>query len=247
VEVEVRTGAFFHRGREYVVALVRDLGWRRRLERETLRVGERERLLLGKELHDGLGQHLTGVAFMAKTLARKLAGAHAREAEDVEAIGRLVKDAVGQIRVLSKGLELSEYEGQELPQALEEMSSVVGRLMGVSMELDLDPGLKNGDMKLDRGQATQLYRVCHDVVSDAVRNRMAQKVRIQIRKVEEGVLLSVQHDGAVQAQEAVGDRSLLSFRLRYRARLLDASLEMSQNPEGVTTVLCSVRVNGEQG
>jgi signal transduction histidine kinase len=242
VEAEVHAAEFSLYGRTFLLCLVRDMGWRRRVERETLRVGEKERLLLGKELHDGLGQHMTGVAFMAKTLSQRLADRGSDGADEVERIGHLLKDAVGQIRILSKGLELSEYEGQELPGALEEMSAVARRLMGVAVALDLQPGLAADGGGLDRMQATQVYRLCHDVVSDAVRNRLAQNIRITIGRTGDRMTIHIVQDGRRPRAEVSEGPAMPDYRLRYRARLLDATLNVSE--DGGATTTCSFRVAG---
>ena len=246
LEVELNTAFFTHGGEDFTLSTIRDATWRQRLERETLRVGERERLLLGKELHDGLGQHLTGVAFIAKTLAKKLVAAGHEGAREAEEIGHLVKDAVGQIRILSKGLELSEYDGSDLPRALEEMAGVVRRLMGVELDLAMDPAVEKGEASLDRTQATQLYRLCHDVVSEAVRARLARTIHIQLRKEGERVVLEIRHDGAKPSEGSSSQEKLPAYRLRYRARLLDASLQLFEDPAGGSVTTCSFQVQGDE-
>lgn len=241
LDVELHTAKLSLRSEVFRLSLVRDLTRRRQVERETLRVGEKERLLLGMELHDGLGQHLTGVAFMAKTLAARLVDARDPGAEDAVRISQLVKDAVGQIRVLSRGLELTEYEARELPEALAEMAGVVRRLMGVELEVDLDLDGPDKGEGIDTFLTTQLYRLCHEVVSDAVRNRLAQRVRVRIRRDGPRVLMTVRHDGS---SPRTTQSSLSDFRLRYRARLLDAAVEVSDGETGETVITCSFETEG---
>jgi PAS domain S-box-containing protein len=245
VEVELNSAEFGYEDREFLLVSIRDMGRIRKRERETLRVGERERLLLGKELHDGLGQHLTGVAFMAKTLARNLVGKEGRGAETAEEIGELLRDAVGQIRILVKGLELSEYEARDLPGALREMSEVVGRLMGCRMEVDLPEGMEEGTVPLSRTEATQLYRICHDVVSEAVRTHMAQKIQVRLRESDGVARLVIRYDGSPPRRQDRSDSSEPAYRLRYRARLMDADLDVQVSPEGGSTTTCSFRLSRE--
>ncbi len=71
----------------YVIATGLDVTDRRALEAAVLDISEREQVRIGQDLHDGLGQHLTGVAFMSKVLQQKLAdsplpGAAADAAQD---------------------------------------------------------------------------------------------------------------------------------------------------------------------
>lgn len=89
----------------------RDITERKRLEQEVLQISERERRRIGQDLHDGLGQHLTGIAFLSKSLQQRLAAkssvgaaATAEESNDAGRIAELVQQAVGQTRALARGL-----------------------------------------------------------------------------------------------------------------------------------------------
>ena len=250
VNVEANTGTFEVGGETYSLSTMRDVGWRNRMERETLRVAEKERLLVGKELHDGLAQHLTGIGFLSATLTSKLIDQGAEGAREAERISRLVRDGVGQIRVLSKGLELSELSGEELPEALEEMAGVVRRIMGVDLRLDVALGREPEGSGMSSMEATQIFRLCHDLVSDAVKKRLASRIRISLREGTDRVDrvdrvdLVVRHDGREAGPERVEDTSPFAFRLRYRARLLDAMLDGSEE-DGWTVTRCSFRLGRE--
>ena len=56
-----------------VSSAIRDISDRKRLEKTILEISEREQRRIGQDLHDGLGQHLTGIAFMTKVQEQKLA------------------------------------------------------------------------------------------------------------------------------------------------------------------------------
>jgi signal transduction histidine kinase len=124
------------------------------------------------------------------------------------------------------------------------MSGVVRRLMGVALELDMGVDLVDGEVELDRVQATQLYRLCHDVVSDAVRNRLARRIQIRIRRDGDRLVLEIRHDGSRPSVEETDSGSSVPFRLRYRARLLDAVVEVSETDSGETMTRCSLMVEG---
>ena len=75
----------------YVIATGLDVTDRRVLEAAVLDISEREQVRIGQDLHDGLGQHLTGVAFMSKVLQQKLAdSALPSAATDAARIAQLV-------------------------------------------------------------------------------------------------------------------------------------------------------------
>ena len=69
-----------------VSSAIRDISERKRLEKTILEISEREQRRIGQDLHDGLGQHLTGIAFMAKVHEQKLAERQVPEAADAAKI-----------------------------------------------------------------------------------------------------------------------------------------------------------------
>jgi len=110
------------------VASVVDITERRRaelalklLEREILRVSEAEQRRIGRELHDGLGQALTGIAFMVHALAARLAQAGSPDAPEAAAITHLVTQATDLAQSLARGLSPVGIRANDLVSALEDL------------------------------------------------------------------------------------------------------------------------------
>jgi Signal transduction histidine kinase len=76
---------------ERTAALEREMAERRRLDQEIARVADRERHRLGQDLHDTLGQHLTGTALTAQALKEKLVARCAPEVPEVEKVVRMLR------------------------------------------------------------------------------------------------------------------------------------------------------------
>ena len=77
---------------------------RKGLEGEILSVSDREQQRLGQELHDGLCQHLTAVAFMTRSIALRLKNHRVIDAADIEKVAELVNTAAVDTRNLSRAL-----------------------------------------------------------------------------------------------------------------------------------------------
>jgi DNA-binding response OmpR family regulator len=92
---------------------------RKRLEYELLEITERERRRLGLDLHDDLGQKLSGLALMTKGLERKLAARHARETADAAKVHDLVQQTLTHARDLAHDLATLDFKDSDLPAALE--------------------------------------------------------------------------------------------------------------------------------
>ena len=90
-------------GAKEVLAIVRDVTERKRLEAEVIEISARERRRIGHDLHDGLGQYLAGIAVKAKLLEEDLQSSPHRAA--VKKLVGLLNNAVGQARSLARGLD----------------------------------------------------------------------------------------------------------------------------------------------
>src|SRR5438874_6353741 len=112
LEARVREGT-----RELRVAnteLQEEIELRKGLEGEILAVSDREQQRLGQELHDGICQHLTGVAFMARSIALRLKNHRVIDAVDIEKIAQLVNEAASDTRNLSRALHRSDIDAAKL-------------------------------------------------------------------------------------------------------------------------------------
>ncbi len=211
---------------------LRDMTWRRQEERRMLKMGEKERMVLGKALHDGLGQQLAGLAILARTFAQELTAKGTAEASEAHRIADLLREAVGEVRLLSRGLELAEYEPGELPQALEELGQVMGQLLGAQVSIRVDLPSGSPGPSLDRFQTTQVYRLCHDLLSDAVRNRLAGRIELSLEAPGEEARIHLVHDGSRPLPERARVSSLVMQRVAYRVRVLEGRLEESSGERG---------------
>ena len=88
----------------YIIATGIDITERKRLEKAILEISADEQRRIGQDLHDGLGQHLTGIAFMSKVQEQKLAEKGLAEAAEAARIVGLVNEAINKTRELAHGL-----------------------------------------------------------------------------------------------------------------------------------------------
>jgi signal transduction histidine kinase len=105
--------------------ILHDLSQRRRLEREVLEAAAAEQRRIGQDLHDGLGQLLTGTAFAVEVLGRKLSARAAPETASIRKLAKLIDQAIGQARQLARGLHPVSLEQGGLAPALEALAAEV--------------------------------------------------------------------------------------------------------------------------
>src|SRR5271166_6168722 len=113
---------------------VRDITERKRLEQEILEVSGRERQRIGRDLHDGLGQELTGIALMLRGLARRLEREAPEAMESVNEIVGLINRSIDSTRCLARGLLPVSIEQGGLLEALHSLADRSRGLYGLEVQ-----------------------------------------------------------------------------------------------------------------
>src|SRR5213083_938818 len=123
---------------ERTAALEREMAERRRLDQEIARVADRERRRLGQDLHDRLGQHLTGTALAAQVLKETLAARSAPEVPEAEKLVHYVEEGIDLTRSLARGFFSPELDTEGLTVALQNLADTVRERFGISCVLHSD-------------------------------------------------------------------------------------------------------------
>lgn len=222
--------------------LEREMQRRMKLEEEILNVVTREKTRVGRDLHDSLGQKLTGAVLMSRALAARTMAALPECREDAERVHELLKEAVAQVRRIARGLAPVDLGERGLVGALEQLAEDI-RESGAGVECHLSlpekiPGV-NGSV------AQHLYHIAQEAVTNALRHSKARHVSVELRASEEAVELVVADDGkGFDAAQAKGGLGLEI--MRYRADLIGGSLDVSSSSSG-TTVCCLIPHSGGDG
>ena len=230
-------------GKDEVTALVRDITDRRIFEKEILEVCHRTQLRIGQDLHDGLGQHLTGITFLSRALENKLTARGLPEAAEAAEIAKLVIQALAQTRNLSRGLFPVELESGGLVPALKELASTMKSLYQLSCGAECEANL----IIKNRSLANHLFRLAQEAVNNAVKHGRAREIRIRLYRKKELTVLSILDDGtgfdaAQQSASGLGIRIM-----QYRAKKIGATLNIQAASNGGTEVLCSFQDGSEEG
>jgi len=227
-------------GAECFAHIIRDISDQKRLEKEVLDIAEREQSRFGHDLHDGLGQHLTGVQFMAQVLQQKLESRGAAESAEATEIANLIRQGITQTRDLARGLSPVVLQSKSLQDALRDLAGGITRRGQAACETEMDDDIAITDSET----AIQLYRIAQEAVNNALKHGQAGNITISLQHDEAGrVDLTVRDDGQgfpEDFQPALG----MGLRvMNYRAGLIGGSLEILQRG-GQTTVTCTVEEEG---
>jgi two-component system sensor kinase FixL len=221
------------------LVILRDITERRRLEKEILEISDRERQRIGQDLHDGVCQHLAGIELMSQVLELKLARRSKEAAARVGEIGRHVREAISQIRLLIRGLSPVTLESEGLESALRELAANTEKLFGVTCRLECSsPGLVP-----NQAVATHLYRIAQEAASNAIKHGKATSIAIRLEKAGEHTLLSITDNGSGFPEALPAKRGMGLVIMKSRAQMLGGRLSTENEPGGGARVSCFVPAN----
>ena len=205
---------------------------RKGLEEEILAISDREQQRFGQELHDGLCQHLTAVAFMARSVALRLKNHRVIEVNDIEKIAQLVNDAATDTRNLSRALHRRDVDAVGLVNALEDL--VDREIWKTPCRLKIKPSFYIED---DFASA-QLYRIAREAVINANKHAQAREIVVKLERARKEIVLRVTDDGVGIPSEPKLKQGLGSHIMRYRAGVIGGRLEVESPKRGGTRVSC---------
>lgn len=213
--------------------LLREMAERERLEVELIQISEAQRNRIGRELHDGLGQHLTSIALFGATLRQKLDASAHPEADAAQTIVDRVNQAIDMTREVARGLYPAALESRGLAAALEQLADNTRSLEGVSCVFSAAPDARVSDPLV----AINLYRIAQEAINNALKHGQARCLWIDLACADGKHILAINDDGiGCDLEHIEPGQGLGIHSLRFRAGLLGGSLAIARNAHGGTTV-----------
>jgi two-component system CheB/CheR fusion protein len=227
----------FHEGtRRQFTGLIRDISTRKHLEKEVLEVATEEQRRIGQDLHDSVGQELTGLGLVAETLADALTQQGHPDAPLADKISAGARRALSEVRALSRGLIPVEVDATGLPTALGELAARVQEQANVKCTFTCDPSFRWDD----NAAATHYYRIAQEAVTNALKHGRAKQIEIRLNAQDGRIALSVWNDGVSFADNGGANGGLGLKIMRYRAGLIDAALHIGPAAQGGTILSCTL-------
>jgi signal transduction histidine kinase len=226
------------RVQERTAALQREVAERQRLDQEMAKVADRERRRLGQDLHDRLGQHLTGTALAAEVLKEKLAARSAPEVPEAEKVVRYIEEGIDLTRDLARGFFSPELEADGLTTALQGLAENITERFSINCVFDGEESVQIQDSTV----ATQLYRIAQEAVTNAVKHAAARQIDIRLVKRGPEVTLAIIDDGVGISDELPQPEGLGLRLMRHGAALIGATINVRRNNAGGTIATCKLNI-----
>jgi PAS domain S-box-containing protein len=213
-----------------------DMTERNRLQREVLRVVEQEQARVGHDLHDGVGQTMTGMVIMMEALEAELNGeakVHARR------IHELMNESVAEVRRMSHGLSPTSVKYRGLGGALNLLAETVRTNFRNPCSCDVDATIViNNDDK-----EAHLFRIAQEAVNNALRHGRPDKVKISLRGTDQRECeLRIEDDGVgIKKPKSPQENANGGIGMRvmeYRANLIGGRLKIQNRPKHGVIVTC---------
>ncbi len=244
-----------------IIFFSRDVTERRLLQNQVLDISDTEQRRLGQDLHDGLGQHLAGLTYLADALAGSLEARDVPEAADARGIVTLLGEAMAQTRELARGLSPVDFSNGGLVRSLGRLAARVEKMFSVRCELVVAPEAESCFAEArDSRAVTHLYRIAQEASTNAVRHGRARLVRLELSAdpVAGRASLTITDDGVGflpgAPAEAGAERNgtpapavtptpsgggLGLHMMDHRAASLSGRLKVENNPGGGTRISCT--------
>jgi PAS domain S-box-containing protein len=218
------------------LAYIEDLTERRSLEQEVLEAVNREQARVGSELHDGLGQELTGLSLLVTSLSSRLEHGRSLRPQQLAELTRILTRAIETTQRMARGLSPMGLESDGVAVAIRRLADHVEQLYGIAVTVRTEDA-----PALDPGGPTahQLYRICQEALTNAAHHGRARHVTITLSTAGSCLQLGIHDDGL--GFDAGAPASGMGLKLmRYRARLIGAELVIESGPGLGTRVVCRV-------
>jgi two-component system, NarL family, sensor histidine kinase UhpB len=198
--------------------------------RRVLAAQEAERIAIARDLHDEVGQVLTGVLLQLNAIAE---GAPEHE-DELDEARRSVRHALDEVRRISRDLRPEMLEHLGLVSALTELAGTFARITGIHVERRFATALP----KLTPEVELAIYRIAQESLTNIARHSQARRVVIALEPVRSSLVLRVADDGRGFAAAPVEHGGMRS--MRERSLLVGGALAIRSAPEGGVEVRLEV-------
>jgi len=207
---------------------------RAEFEEHLLTIAEEIQRGISQDLHDDVGQELTGLGLKAQTLAEMLAPATTPSGKLAADIAASVDRTHDKVRGLSRGMLPIELEEGLLAGALEQLATATSGSSHIRCGFTCpDP-----DPVFDSRVSVHLYRIAQEAVTNALRHSGAQGIQITLDQEDGETVLRIEDDGTGLSTRPAAARGMGLRTMRYRAGLIGGKLEVGPGPRGGTLVVC---------
>jgi PAS domain S-box-containing protein len=221
-----------------MIATIEDITEKKILEKEILHISEQERQAIGQDLHDDLAPHLIGIEVMSELLKKKLEENIVPSTNEVEKIRRLIEEAIGKTRRLSRGLCPVFLADHGLESLLQEMASNIEEVHGIPCTFTYKKSILIEDISI----CTHIYYIVHEAIYNAIKHGQTHGINIDLLYDNNVVTLRIEDNGTGMVDEKNPHGMGLKI-MNFRANMIGADLHIDNRQDAGTRVTLSFKHN----
>jgi PAS domain S-box-containing protein len=237
LDVEVLGRAIDFAGEPAELVFAMDVTGRRAFGRSLIEAVAAEQRRIGQEMHDGLGQELTGLALSARALANRAARERDAIADDLNQLAALATSCIQDARLIVQGLSpLTDADGNldAALQALARRSSLSGTPVRFHSR-------HNAPMNIELKVRNHLYRIAQEAVQNALKHAGATAIDIELSCGADSMRLEILDDGRGLPDDHPNGAGLGMRTMRFRASAIGARLLVGRRADGTgNSVVCEL-------
>jgi len=211
----------------------------RRLAAHLISVREEERAHIAREIHDELGQVLTGLKMEVVWLAKRL-----REQELIDktdSMSKLIDSTVQTVRKIATGLRPEMLDDMGLIAAVGWQAKEFQKRTGIRCRVKLPP-----EVKLDIDVSTTMFRIFQEILTNVARHSRATRIDVELKVAADSVALDVADNGVgISGGDMRGKKSLGLLGMHERALLFGGDVRISGSAGHGTRVGVSIPLRGK--
>lgn len=228
--VEQRTAAL----KEAYQKLRDGLEERKRLEAELLEIAENERRRIGFDLHDDLGQKLTGVLMIARAVEQQLTREGHEQAEDSQRVCELIEQCMQHTHNLAHHFSSIDATGGDLAGVMNGLAATAEKMFSIPCQCTI----KGEIPALPENTSAQFYKIAQEAISNAIKHGKATCVWISVAANAHSLAVSIKNDGNLFSPPANPKARMGLRTMNYRANTVGASFEIKPGQKNGTVVTC---------
>ena len=215
-----------------------DLTERNRLQKEILKISEQEQARIGHNLHDGVGQTMTGVASLIEALESELTG---DQRESAARIHHLMQVAIQEVRHMSHSMSPASVKNRGLGGALHLLAETIRTNHRTACTCEVNPDIKIEDPEKE----THIYRIAQEAANNALRHGHPSRIKLSLQLLgEHEAVLKIEDNGSGLGKRTREHTGIGLRVMDYRANLIDGSLTIKSRPRGGVSVVCRFPYGG---
>jgi two-component system sensor histidine kinase UhpB len=196
---------------------------------------EQELNRISRELHDELGQLLTGLKMDLAWLDEKLNDSHPDLGLRVTEMNYLLEQTMQSVRRLATQMRPQLLETLGLAPALARLLEQTSTRAGFGCKLTVHPTVEARLHQVSLDALTALYRICQEGLTNASKHAQARHVNVEVTDAGDRLRMFIRDDGGgIDPSTLASTRGLGLVGMRERALLWGGTLEITNSEDGGT-------------